>query len=48
MTGYLSADHAKGQHTYRAEQFGLRSSQLADRFANYLNEFAIPQEREMT
>lgn len=44
MNGYLSAGHAKGQHTYRAEQFGLRSDQLADRFSDYLDEFALPRE----
>lgn len=44
MTDYLSAGHANGQHTYRAERFGLRSGQLADRFSDYLDDFAIPHE----
>ncbi|MDL4774768.1 sulfotransferase family protein [Actinomadura xylanilytica] len=44
MNGYLSAGHSQGRHAYRAEQFGLRSGQLADRFSDYLDEFAIPHE----
>ncbi|MDJ1135438.1 sulfotransferase family protein [Streptomyces iconiensis] len=44
MDSYLSSGDVKGQHTYRAEQFGLRAGQLADRFSDYLDEFAIPSE----
>jgi len=44
MNDYLSCGHATGRHVYRAEQFGLRASQLADRFSDYLTEFAIPHE----
>ncbi len=44
MNGYLSAGQARSQHAYDAEQFGLRAGQLADRFSDYLDEFAIPRE----
>lgn len=44
MNGYLSADRPRGQHTYHAERFGLRTGQLARLFSDYLNEFAIPPE----
>jgi hypothetical protein len=46
MTRYLSANpqHKYGVHRYCLEDFGLDPERERQRFADYVNTFAIPQE----